>query len=158
MLDFNSHDHEFFMREALCEAEQAMNEGERPIGAVLVHDGKIVGRGHAQHNARHSEIAHAEMNALLDAEKFIHDHVHGGIILYTTVEPCVMCLGATVMSDLDHVVFALADKNINPAQMLENPYVRRHIKNYVGGVLEAESVALWERARPNELKWIRGEK
>ncbi|MBI5303470.1 MAG: nucleoside deaminase [Chloroflexi bacterium] len=156
MLDFDSHDHEFFMREALSEAARALSEGERPIGAVIVHDRKIVGRGRAQHNARHSEIAHAELNALLDAEKFIHDHIHDGVILYTTVEPCVMCLGAIVMSDVDHVVFALADKNINPAQMLENPYVRRHIKDYVGGVLEAESIALWERARSNELKLMRG--
>ncbi len=157
MFDFNALDHQAFMREALKEAECALQEGERPIGAVVVYDGKIVGRGHAQHKTRHSEIAHAELNAMLDAKKLIHDHIHDGIVLYTTVEPCVMCLGAVVMSDIDHIVFGLADKNINPSQMLAMPYVRRHIKNYVGGVLEAESLALMEKFDPRELRWMLGE-
>lgn len=158
MFDFNTLDHQAFMRVALNEAECALQEGERPIGAVVVYDGKIVGRGHAQHKARHSEIAHAELNALLAAEKFIHDHIHDGVVLYTTVEPCVMCLGAVVMSDIDHVVFAASDKNIHPAQMLEMPYVKRHIKNYRGGILEAESLALMEKFDPRELRWMLGER
>ena len=156
MFDFNALDHHAFMRAALREAECALQESERPIGAVIVYDGKIIGRGHATHNARHSEIAHAELNAMLAAEKFIHDHIHDGVVLYTTVEPCVMCLGAIVMSDIDHIVFALGDKNISPAQMLEMPYVKRHIKNYLGGVLEAESLALMEKYSPSELKWMLG--
>ena len=78
MFDFASLDHEPFMREALKEAECALQEGERPIGAVVVHNGKIVGRGRAQHKTRHSEIAHAEMNALLAAEQFIYAHIHDG--------------------------------------------------------------------------------
>lgn len=141
------------MREALKEAEMALQQGEKPIGAVIVHQGKVIGRGRAQHQKRHSEIAHAELNALIQAEKYIHDHIHQCTI-YTTVEPCVMCLGAIVMSDIDNVVFALPDRNINPAQMLEMQYVKRHIKYYVGGVLEAESAALWMRANPLELRLI----
>jgi tRNA(adenine34) deaminase len=63
--DFNALDHTFFMREALKEADLAMQAGERAIGAVIVHNGKIVGRGRAEHLKKHNRLAHAEMNALL---------------------------------------------------------------------------------------------
>jgi tRNA(adenine34) deaminase len=152
--DFNSLDHETFMRAALDEAVIALNEGEMPIGAVIVHHNRIISRGRAQHRARQSEIAHAELNALLEAEHYLHQHNHSDCMLYTTVEPCVMCLGAVVMSDVDHVVYSLADHNIHPEQMLAIPYVRKHIKNYLGGILEAESQILWEKSRPRILHLI----
>ena len=151
--DFASLAHEKYMREALKEAERALQQGERPVGAVVVHRGKVIGRGQATHAKRHSEIAHAELNALIQAEKYLRDHNHECTI-YTTVEPCVMCLGAIVMSDIDNVVFALADRWISPAKMLEIAYVKRHIQNYLGGVLQAESAALWLRADPLELRLI----
>ena len=153
--DFDAMDHVYFMREALKEADLAGQAGERPIGAVIVHQGQVIGRGRAQHQARHSGIAHAEMNALLQAEQYIHAHLHDGCVIYTTLEPCVMCLGAIVMSDIDHIVFALADHWVEPSSMLENEHVRRHIKHYVGGILENESVKLWERFNPRELKMLR---
>ena len=154
MLDFDHLDHERFMREALKEAEQARREGERPIGAVVVCNGEVVGRGRAQHKARHSRVAHAEMNALIQSEQYVRDHLHECAV-YTTVEPCVMCLGAIVMSDIDCIVFALADHWIEPATLMHNDYVRRHVKHYLGGVLEAESAALWEKADPAELYMLR---
>jgi tRNA(adenine34) deaminase len=153
-MDFNALDHQHFMREALREAEQAGLAGEIPIGAVIVHNGIIVGRGRARHEERHSQIAHAELNALLETEKHIHDHIHDGIVLYTTVEPCVMCLGAVVMSDVDHVVFALYDGNIHPEQMLTMPFVRRHIRNYLGGILAAESLELFRRFRREDIRFL----
>jgi tRNA(adenine34) deaminase len=153
VVDFEAVDHERFMREALEEAELAGQAGERPIGAVVVHDGQVIGRGRARHRQRQSEIAYAEMNALLQAEQSLYAHPHECVI-YTTVEPCVMCLGAIVMSDIDHVVFALADNWIKPAAMLEMAYVRRHIKHYLGGLLEIESIRLWERYNPDELYLI----
>ena len=153
-MDFNALDHPYFMREALREAEQAGLAGEMPIGAVVVHAGTIIGRGRARHAQRHSEIAHAELNALLEAEKHIHDHIHAGIVLYTTVEPCVMCLGAVVMSDVDHIVFGLYDVNIHPEQMLAMPYVRRHIRDYLGGVLAEESLELFHRFRRQDVPFF----
>ncbi len=154
--DFNALDHEAYMREALAEARLALEAGERPIGAVIVYDGRIVGRGHAEHRGQHSRLAHAEMNALLRTANMLYDHPHEDAVLYTTVEPCEMCLGAIVMSDaVNHVVYALADRWANASVMLEMPHVRRHIRNYVGGVLEAESMALFERARPDELVMMR---
>ena len=154
--DFNSLDHEFFMHEALKEAKLALDAGEIPIGAVIVHNGAIVGRGRARHRERQSEIAHAEMNALLECEQYCHAFANDDGVLYTTVEPCVMCLGAAVMSDLNHIVFALPDRHMMPAPMLDMPFVRRHIKNYLGCVLEQESVSLWERANPRERKYLLG--
>ena len=151
---FDDLDHERFMREALKEAELALQQGERPIGAVIVHNGKVIGRGRAQHQKRKSKIAHAELNALIQAEQYIRAHTHECVV-YTTVEPCVMCLGAIVMSNIDHIVFALPDKWINPSKMLEIDYVQRHIKHYIGGVLKTESVALWEKADPRELRMLR---
>ena len=155
-LDFDALDHQKFMREALKEAEVSLREGERPIGAVIVHGGKIVGRGRALHKKRHSQIAHAEMNALIQAERYLDEYQHEAV-LYTTVEPCVMCFGAVVMSDLAGVVFALPDHNIMPAQMLEMPYVRRHIRHYLGGVLQQESEALWlKSAHAKEISFLLG--
>lgn len=154
-LDFDTLDHAKYMREALKEAERSLAEGDRPIGSVIVHNGKIIGRGRAMHKLRHSQIAHAEMNALMQAERYLEEHQHEAV-LYTTVEPCVMCLGAAVMSDLAAIVFALPDKNISPGVMLEMPYVKRHIRHYLGGILRAESEAMWVRGRPDELRLING--
>ncbi len=154
--DFDALDHIFYMREALKEAELAMHAGERPIGAVIVHKGKIVGRGRAEHLGKHSRLAHAEMNALLATASRLYDFPRGDAVIYTTVEPCETYLGAIVMSDaVNHIVYALEDHWINPKPMLEMPHVRRHICNYVGGILEEESAALWQECRPDELSLIR---
>lgn len=157
--DFDSLDHVFFMQEALKQARLAMQAGERPIGAVIVHNGKIVGLGRAEHQGKHSRLAHAELNALLATATSLYDFPHDNAVIYTTLEPCEMCLGAIVMSDaVNHIVFSLADRYINPAPMFEIYHVRRHILNYVGGVLEEESLALWQQCRPDELMLLRNEK
>jgi tRNA(adenine34) deaminase len=152
---FNSLDHAFFMREAIKEAEIAMQAGEFPIGAVIVHRGKIVGCGKAEHIERHNRLAHAELNALLATATSLYDFPHDNGVIYTTLEPCEMCLGAIVMSDVvNHIVFSMTDNWINPKPMFDIPHVRRHIHNYIGGILEEESVALWKQCRPNDLLLI----
>jgi tRNA(Arg) A34 adenosine deaminase TadA len=154
--DFDSLDHAFYMREALKEATFAMQAGERPIGAVIVHRGEIVGRGRTEHRGRRNRLAHVELNALLLTAKDLYDYPHDNGVIYTTVEPCEMCLGAIVMSDVvNHVVYGSADRYLNPSVMLTMPHVRRHLHNYVGGVLVEECEALWEQCRPDELKLIR---
>ena len=158
-LDFTSLDHAYFMREALKEAELAAQSGELPIGALIVHDGTIIARGHAHHVTRKSKIAHAEMNVLLEVEQFLEAHPHQCVI-YTTVEPCVMCLGAIVMSNISHIVFALQDNWIKPREMLKIDYVRRHINEYVGGVLADDCLKLFQTYRPQDVpllmegKWL----
>ena len=153
-MDFNFAimEHEYFMREALKEAEIAARAGEMPIGAVIVHDNRIIGRDHVKHEIQKSDIAHAEINVLIQAEKYLNVHARDNCVIYTTVEPCVMCLGAIVMSNIAHIVYGMPDNWIKPHSMLNMEYVRRHIKNYLGGILAEQSAGLWRKTRPMELE------
>jgi tRNA(Arg) A34 adenosine deaminase TadA len=149
-LRFDELNHETYMREALREAESALSRGDLPIGAVVVYDGEIIARGANRYHSERSEISHAELNALRASFPFLFGRLERGrhprCVVYTTVEPCPMCLGAIVMADIPNVVFGQADPNAGAAAMIEHlPYVRRHIENIVGGVLAAESADLWRR-------------
>ena len=135
------------MREALREAEAAAAAGELPIGAVVTVGGEIVSRGRARHHERRSQLAHAELEALLAGGEPLWTKHHEAV-LFTTVEPCPMCLGAAVMADVPHVVFALRDARAGVPAMLELPYVAEHIATYCGGVLAEESRRLVERHDP----------
>ena len=141
-------DLEKFMREALLEAEAAGQAGELPIGAVLVIGGEIISRGRASHQQAKNQLSHAELNALLSAgERLWIDYKRA--ILFTTVEPCPLCLGAVVMADVPHIIFAKHDQVVHSKLSVEtNPYLRRHIKSYFGGVLEKESTQLLAQYRP----------
>lgn len=143
-----------FMREALQEADWAGQSGEHPIGAVIVIDGEIIARGRARHKALKSQLRHAELNAMLDGgDRLWHDYKRA--ILFTTVEPCPLCLGAVVMADIPHVIFALYDKVVYSTQTVEtNPYIRRHIKSYYGGILAESSAAIFAKYDPDSLKYI----
>jgi tRNA(adenine34) deaminase len=148
-LDFTA-----FMRAALYEAEQAGLAGELPIGAVVVIDGQIVSRGRAQHQGQQSQLMHAELHALLQGGSALWEQYHNALLV-TTVEPCPMCLGAVVMADVPHIIFAAHDEVVYSRQTVaHNPYVRRHIQSYYGGVLEAESRALIARFNPRMLEYI----
>jgi tRNA(adenine34) deaminase len=143
-----------FMREALYEAEQAGLAGELPIGAVVVIGGQIVSRGRAQHQAKQSQLRHAELGALLDGGTALWEN-YKNAILFTTCEPCPMCLGAAVMADVPHIIFAAHDEVVHSRQTVaSNPYVRRHIQSYYGGVLESEARALIARFNPVMLAYI----
>jgi tRNA(adenine34) deaminase len=147
-------DLERFMREALAEAEAAGEAGELPIGAVVVIDGQIVARGRARHQELRSQLAHAELQALLAGGEALWERFERAV-LFTTAEPCPLCLGAAVMADVPHVVFALPDALVHSAQMVTtNPYVRRHIRTYRGGVLEAEARTLVARFNPELLAYM----
>lgn len=165
-------DHERYMREALREAERAMERGDMPIGSVVVHfpeegfpNGRIVGRGGNSRFSAQSRLTHAEIEALRSAEPEITE-IGRECIIYTTVEPYVMCLGAIVMANVRHVVFALADRHIYPDRFSTDesrnamnelvPYVRARSLGYRSGVLEAESLALHERYSPEHAALILG--
>ena len=146
----------FFMRKALAEAEQAGIAGELPIGAVVVIDGKVVSRGRAAHQSRQSQLMHAELNALLTGDAPLWQDYRRAI-LFTTVEPCPMCLGAAVMADVPHIVFAAPDRVVLSAQTVrDNAYVHRHIRTYYGGVLEEEAREIIQRFDPKILDYISG--
>ena len=147
-------DLETLMGAALTEAEQAGSEGELPIGAVVVINGVIVSRGRAQHKHLRSQLRHAELNAMLDGgERLWTDYKRA--VLFTTVEPCPLCLGAAVMADIPHIIFALHDQIVHSKQTVQhNSYVNRHIKSYYGGVCAKQSAAIFSRYDPKSLQYI----
>jgi tRNA(adenine34) deaminase len=149
---------ESYMRGALALAEEAGLAGEMPIGAVVVIGGEITSRGRARHQERRSQLAHAELEALEGGGDRLWEG-YERTLLVTTVQPCPMCLGAAVMADVPHIVFAAHDALVQTAQTVEaNSYVRRHITTWLGGVLEAESLALIERFDPRMLASVLGDR
>ncbi len=142
------------MREALREADAAGDAGEHPIGSVLVIGGEIVSRGRARHRERRSQLAHAELEALQAGGELLWSR-HDEAVLFASMEPCPMCLGAAVMADVPHIVFALADPLAGVRQAVEAvPYIRRHIETYHGGVLEDEARAVVARHEPRLLEHL----
>jgi creatinine deaminase len=92
-----------YMQAAIAEAEQGLREGGIPIGAVIVHDGKIIGRGHNRRIQRGSAILHGEMDALENAGRQPAS-VYRASVLYTTLSPCAMCSGAILLYGIPRVV------------------------------------------------------
>src|SRR6185436_1072375 len=92
-----------FLRAALAEAEAGLAEGGIPIGSVLVHQGRIIGRGHNQRVQRGSAVLHAEMDALENAGRQPAS-VYRDCVLYTTLSPCAMCSGAILLHGIRRVV------------------------------------------------------
>ena len=99
-----SRDDKKYMRAALKQAEKALALGEVPIGAVIVSDGRIIGRGYNRRNTDHTTLAHAEITAIRKANKKVGDWRLEGCTLDVTLEPCQMCAGALVQSRIDRVV------------------------------------------------------
>lgn len=141
-------DHERWMREALREAQQALEEGEIPVGAVAVRDGRVIGRGHNQREALHDPTAHAEILALRQAGRQLGGWRLPGVTLYVTLEPCPMCAGAMVNARIERLVFGLRDQKSGAAgsvyDIVRSPWLNHRLEVYAG-VLEAEVEALMNR-------------
>ena len=99
-----------YMRIALQEAQAAAREGEIPVGAVIVKDGEVIARAHNRRENDHDPTAHAEMLCMRQAAAALGDWRLRGCTLYVTLEPCPMCAGAMVMSQLSGCVFGAADE------------------------------------------------
>ena len=97
-------DQEKYMKEALRQAKKAYALGEVPIGCVIVHEGKIIGRGYNRRNTDKNTLAHAEITAINKASRKLGDWRLEGCTLYVTLEPCQMCAGAIVQARIDEVV------------------------------------------------------
>lgn len=95
---------EKYMREALKQAKKAYSLGEVPIGCVIVHQGRIIGRGYNRRNTDKSTLAHAEITAIRKASKVIGDWRLEECTLYVTLEPCQMCAGAIIQARIPEVV------------------------------------------------------
>jgi tRNA(adenine34) deaminase len=103
-------DDEHFMRQALKEAERAFDEGEIPIGAVIVQNNRIIARGHNQTERLNDCTAHAEIIALTSAFNFLGSKYLPEATLFVTIEPCLMCAGALYWSKISRVVYGADDE------------------------------------------------
>ena len=102
--------HERFMRMALAEAQQAAQEGEIPVGAVLVMNGEVIASAHNRREQLHDPTAHAEILVLRAGAEKLKDRRLSQCTLYTTLEPCPMCAGAMVMAKLGACIFGASDE------------------------------------------------
>ncbi len=100
---------EKYMRLALAEAEAALGHEDVPVGAVIVHRGRVIGRGHNQRQQLADPTAHAEMIALTAAAEFLRQWRLDDCTLYVTLEPCAMCAGAIVLARIERLVFGTDD-------------------------------------------------
>ena len=102
--------HEYFMRKALDLAKQAYDENEVPIGAVIVSNERIIGKGYNQVEKLGDATAHAEMIAITSAADFLNSKYLKNCTLYVTIEPCVMCGGALKWSQIDTIVYGAKEE------------------------------------------------
>jgi tRNA(adenine34) deaminase len=133
-----------FMREALALAQQAETLGEVPVGAVVVKDGTIIGRGYNQPVSTHDPTAHAEIVAMRNAAARIGNYRLVGCELYVTLEPCVMCAGAIMHARLERVVYGAADPKTGACGSVVDVFAETKLNHHatvVRGVLAGECSA-----------------
>lgn len=133
------------MRVALGLAREAGAAGEVPVGAVVVLDGEVIGRGFNQPILRHDPTAHAEIMALRDAADRAGNYRLPGATLYVTLEPCVMCTGAIMHARVARVVFGARDPKTGAAGSVVDLYGESRLNHHAdieGGILAEECSAL----------------
>lgn len=136
---------EFWMRHALTLAQRAWDEGEVPVGAVLVHHGQVIGEGWNRPIGHHDPTAHAEIMAIRQGGKVIENYRLMDTTLYVTLEPCVMCAGAMVHGRVGRLVFGARDAKTGAAgslmDVLGHPGMNHQVK-IEQGILAEECAAL----------------
>lgn len=132
---------EKYMKEALKQAKKALALGEVPIGCVIVHEGKIIGRGYNRRNTDKNTLSHAEITAINKASKKIGDWRLEDCTLYVTLEPCQMCAGAIVQARIPEVVMGCMNPKAGCGgsilNILEMPQFNHQV-NVTRGILEQE--------------------
>ena len=124
------------------EADKAASIGEVPVGAVVVRDGEIIGRGYNKTEATSLATCHAEMEAIAQAAEFMENWRLSGCSIYVSLEPCIMCAGAIVLSRMENLYYAASDPKFGGCgSIFDIPTERRlnHRVNVVGGILAEES-------------------
>lgn len=136
---------EEYMHEAFLEALKALNEDEVPVGAIIVKDGKIIGRGHNHRENNNDISSHAEIEAIKEAEQYLNNWRLEGTELYVTLEPCLMCAGAILQARIGKVYFASKDKKdgaiVSNYYVYDQPSIHERPLIY-GGFLENECDSL----------------
>jgi tRNA(adenine34) deaminase len=136
--------HEDWMRRALALADRAAEEGEVPVGAIVVRDGTLLGEGWNQVISMQDPSGHAEIVALRDAAAVVGNYRLPGTTLYVTLEPCTMCAGAMVHARVEQLVFGAKEPRAgvvcSTCSLLEEPWFNHRV-SWQGGVLAEESSA-----------------
>ena len=131
---------EYYMNLALDEARKAALEGEVPVGAVVVVNDRVIGRGHNLTECLNDVTAHAEMQAITAAAQTLGGKYLKGCTLYVTVEPCLMCAGALGWSQIDRIVYGASDPKRGYSTFTQSPF---HPKTtVVSGVIAEECGAM----------------
>ncbi|MCX6122035.1 MAG: tRNA adenosine(34) deaminase TadA [Ignavibacteriales bacterium] len=137
--------HEQWMKIALREAQRAFDADEVPVGAIIVHEGKIIGKGYNQIEQLQDPTAHAEIIAITAAANHLHSRRLENCTLYVTLEPCPMCAGAIVHARIPTLVFGSYDPKAGACGTLYNIVEDRrlnHSVHVVGGICDKESKVL----------------
>jgi tRNA(adenine34) deaminase len=133
------------MKEAIKEAQKSLKTGDVPVGALIVHEGKIVGRGYNQVELLNDPTAHAEMIAITSAASTLQSKWLRDAILYVTVEPCAMCAGACVLARIKLVVYGTTDVKTGAHSslfnLLNDPRLNHRIE-VIPGILQEDCAAL----------------
>ncbi len=133
-------EHEFYMKIALQEAQKAYDEGEVPVGAVIVCNGQIIAKAHNQTELLTDVTAHAEIIAISIAQEYLQTKILDKCTLYVTLEPCLMCAGALYWSRIKQVVFGAYDQKRGYSQFTNNAL---HSKtSIISGILEKQQIEL----------------
>ena len=136
---------ELLMKEALVQAKKALKKGEVPIGAVVVLGDEIIGRGHNQPITMKDPTAHAEIIALKEASNRLENYRLNEAIIYTTLEPCLMCAGALVHARIKKIIFAAQDTKsgvvVNNGGLIQSEFLN-HKVSFEGGILEKQASKL----------------
>ena len=135
-------EHEKWMKIAISEANLAKNEGEIPVGAVLIQNDKLIAKAHNQPILKHDPTAHAEVEVLRKAGRKLKNYRLSGSTLYVTLEPCAMCLGAIMHARIERIVFGTSDPKTgvcgSKADLTSEAFFTHKVK-VVSGVLEEEA-------------------
>ena len=136
---------ENFMMHAINLAKIAFNENEVPVGAIVVKDGEIIGKGFNQVISKNSIASHAEINAINDASETLKNYRLNNCDIYVTLEPCHMCAKAIVDARMNHVYFAAREPKTGAIESIDKFFEKSHLNHKVnssGGYLEGESSKL----------------
>jgi tRNA(adenine34) deaminase len=141
-------DQNFFMREALKEAQKAFDENEVPVGAVAVFKNQIIGRGHNQTERLQDPTAHAEILAITAAANALNSWRLKDVVVYSTVEPCIMCAGALVLARVKKIIFGAHDEKFGGCGSVFNVTREKRLNHHVevvDGVMEKDAHSLLKK-------------
>ena len=137
--------HDYWMKQALIQADKAFKSEEIPVGAVVIKEDKVIGRAYNQREQLNDPTAHAEIIAITAAANTLGDWRLNGCTLYVTKEPCSMCAGAIINARLDMIVFGCYDETEGCCgslyQLCGDPRFKTKV-SVMGGVMENQSISL----------------